>query len=41
VTVLDGPGHLVRAEATEAAPDTMLIALGGYGLPGETGQPDD
>ncbi|WP_432842925.1 hypothetical protein [Dactylosporangium sp. CA-092794] len=38
VTVLDGPEHVVRAETTEEAPDTMLSEFGGYGLPGEVGQ---
>ncbi|MGI5236838.1 hypothetical protein [Dactylosporangium sp. CA-139066] len=40
VTVLGGPEHLVRAEATAAAPGTMLFTFAGYGLPGETGQPE-
>ncbi|MFG2040318.1 hypothetical protein [Dactylosporangium sp. NPDC048998] len=40
VTVLDGPQHIVRAEATAATPNTMLYAFGGYSLPGEVGQGD-
>ncbi len=38
VTVLDGPQHIVRAEATAATPNTMLYAFGGYSLPGQVGQ---
>jgi hypothetical protein len=38
VTVLDGPQHIVRAEATAAAPKTMLYAFDSYSFPGQVGQ---
>lgn len=38
VTVLGGPQHVVRVEATAQQPDLMLSVFHGYGLPGELGQ---